>query len=101
MADTQDCEYPEMTRGITAFVMMTVKAKSEYRIMDKLYQLKEVREIHSVHGEVDILVKVVLTRDLLTSDAEVIGDFVHENIRGISGVNSTRTLIPGHSKFKE
>ncbi len=101
MEDTKDCEYPEMTRGITAFVMMTVKAKSEYRIMDKLYQLKEVREIHSVHGEVDILAKVVLTRDLLTSDAEVIGNFVHENIRGISGVNSTRTLIPGHSKFKE
>lgn len=101
MADSQEREYPEMTRGITAFVLITVKAKSEYRIMDKLYRLKEVREIHSVHGEVDILVKVVLTRDLLTSDAELIGNFVHENIRGISGVSSTRTLIPGHSKIKE
>jgi len=101
MADTQECEYPEMTRGITAFVLITVKAKSEYRIMDKLYLLKEVREIHSVHGEVDILAKVVLTRDLLTSDAEIIGNFVHENIRGISGVGSTQTLIPGYSKTKE
>ena len=101
MANTQECEYPEMKTGITAFVLMTVKAKSEYKIMDKLYHLKEVREIHSVHGEVDILVKVVLTRDLLTSDAEIIGNFVHDNIRGISGVSSTRTLIPGHSKIKE
>lgn len=101
MADTQEREYPEMTRGITAFVLITVKAKSEYRIMDKLYLLKEVREIHSVHGEVDILAKVVLTRDLLTSDAEIIGNFVHENIRGISGVGSTQTLIPGYSKTKE
>lgn len=101
MTDTQECEYPEMTRGIIAFVLITVKAKSEYRIMDKLFQLEEVREIHSVHGEVDILVKVVLTRDLLTSDAEIIGNFVHDNIRGISGVNHTRTLIPGYSKTKE
>ena len=101
MADSQEREYPEMTRGIMAFVLMTVKAKSEYKIMDKLYQLKEVREIHSVHGDVDILVKVALTRDLLTSDAEIIGNFVHENIRGISGVNSTQTLIPGYSKIKE
>ena len=101
MADTQEREYPEMMRGITAFVLIMVKAKSEYKIMDKLYQLKEVREIHSVHGEVDILAKVVLTRDLLTSDAEVIGNFVHEHIRGISGVSSTQTLIPGHSKIKE
>ena len=101
MADSQECEYPEMTRGITAFVLMTVKAKSEYKIMDKLYQLNEVREIHSVHGEVDILLKIDLIRDLLTSDAEIIGNFVHENIRGISGVSSTRTLIPGYSKIKE
>jgi DNA-binding Lrp family transcriptional regulator/uncharacterized ParB-like nuclease family protein len=100
MTDTKEREYPEMKTGITAFILMTVKAKSEYRIMDKLYQLEEVREIHSVHGEVDILIKVVLTRDLLTSDAEIIGNFVHEHIRGISGVNSTRTLIPGHSKIK-
>ncbi|MBW1889394.1 MAG: Lrp/AsnC ligand binding domain-containing protein [Deltaproteobacteria bacterium] len=100
MANIKEREYPEMKRGITAFVLITVKAKSEYRIMDKLYLLKEVQEIHSVHGEVDILVKVVLTRDLLTSDAEIIGDFVHENIRGISGVGSTRTLIPGYSKIK-
>jgi len=101
MAKTQEREYPEMKRGITAFVLITVKAKSEYRIMEKLFQLKEVREIHSVHGEVDVLVKIELTRDLLTSDAEIIGDFVHDNIRGISGVSSTRTLIPGYSKIKE
>jgi len=101
MADTKDREYPEMKRGITAFILMTVKAKSEYRIMEKMYLLKEVQEIHSVHGEFDILVKIVLTRDLLTSDAEIIGDFVHENIRGISGVGNTRTLIPGYSKIKE
>ena len=101
MAESQNCEYPEMTRDITAFVLITVKAKSEYRIMDKLYRLEEVREIHSVHGEVDLLVKVVLIRDLLSSDAEVIGNFVHENIRGISGVSSTQTLIPGHSKIKQ
>jgi hypothetical protein len=101
MENTQEREYPEMKRGITAFVLITVKAKSEYRIMDKLFKLREVREIHSVHGEVDLLVKVVLTRDLLTSDAEIIGNFVHEHIRGISGVSSTKTLIPGHSKIKE
>lgn len=100
MTDTQEREYPEMKTGITAFILMTVKAKSEYRVMDKLYQLEQVREIHSVHGEVDILIKIVLTRDLLTSDAEIIGDFVYEHIRGISGVSSTRTLIPGHSRIK-
>ena len=29
--------------------------------MDKLYAIKEVQEVHSVYGEVALLVKVMLT----------------------------------------
>lgn len=100
MADMEKFEYPEMKRGITAFVLMTVQAKREYRIMEKLFELDEVKEIHSVHGDVDLLAKIVLSRDLLSSDAENISHFVHENIRQLSGVISTKTLIPGVSKTK-
>jgi hypothetical protein len=53
-----------------------------------------------VHGSVDIIAKIVLKRDLVSSDAETIGDFVHNKIRQISGVVSTQTLIPGYSKQK-
>jgi hypothetical protein len=45
-------------------------------------------------------VKVVLTRDLLSSDAEIISQFVHERVRQLPGVISTKTLIPGLSKIK-
>jgi len=101
MEQVPENKYPEMLRGITAFVLMKIKAKSERRIMEKMFVHKEVREIHAVHGDVDIIVKIVLTRDLLSSDAEIIAQFVHENIRTISGVSSTQTLIPGHSKVKD
>jgi len=101
MADMKEQQYPDMKRRITAFVLIIVKAKSEYRIMDKLFIHNEVKELHSVHGDVDIIAKIVLTRDMLSSDAEIIGNFVHDNIRGISGVTSTQTLIPGYSKIKE
>ncbi len=101
MADMKEQQYPEMQRDITAFVLIIVKAKSEYRIMDKLFVHNEVRELHSVHGDVDIIAKIVLRRDLLSSDAEIIGQFVHDHIRGISGVSSTQTLIPGYSKMKQ
>ena len=101
MADMKEREYPDMRQRITAFVLIIVKAKSEYRIMDKLFIHKEVKELHSVHGDVDIIAKIVLSRDLLSSDAEIIGQFVHDHIRGISGVSSTQTLIPGFSKIKD
>jgi DNA-binding Lrp family transcriptional regulator len=100
MAEIKEFNYPEMKRGITAFVLMNVQGKRENRIIDKLYDLAAVHEIHSVHGDIDVLVKVVLTRDLLSSDAEIISEFVHKNIRQIPGVISTKTLIPGLSRVK-
>jgi uncharacterized ParB-like nuclease family protein/DNA-binding Lrp family transcriptional regulator len=93
-------EYPEMLRSIMAFIGMNVEAKRELKVIDKLFALPEVRELHSIHGSIDILVKIVLTRDLLSSDAEVIGQFVHEKVRQIDGIISTQTLIPGSSRIK-
>jgi len=90
MEELKDYEYPEI-----------VQAKKEIKLMDRIYELEPVREIHSVHGDVDLLVKVELTRDLLSSDAEIISQFVHEQIRQLPGVSSTTTLIPGISKIKE
>lgn len=101
MAQLKESEYPEMLREITAFVLINVAAKKDYRLVDKLFRLEGVQEVHSVHGSVDIIAKIVLKRDLVSSDAETIGDFVHNKIRQISGVISTQTLIPGYSKQKE
>jgi DNA-binding Lrp family transcriptional regulator len=100
MAQKPEAEYPEMKREITIFILMTVSGKREYRVIDKLYALPEVREIHAVHGNVDIIVKAVLTRDLLSADAEVISYFVNDHIRQIPGIVNTQTLIPGLSKVK-
>lgn len=100
MAGLKESEYPEMKRVITAFVTLNVKGNKEFKIVEKLYALHEIRELHSVHGDVDIIAKIVLKRDLLSSDAEIIGHFVHNEIRQIPGVISTRTLIPSISKIK-
>jgi hypothetical protein len=80
---------------------MNIEAKGEFKIIDKLFALPEVREVHAVHGSIDILVKLELTRDLLSSDAEVIGQYVHSRVRQIDGILSTQTLIPGTSKIKD
>jgi hypothetical protein len=98
MANLGETEYPEMLREITAFILMNVAARKEFSIVDKLFALDEVKEVHSVHGSYDIIAKVVLRRNMITSDAETIGDFVHNKIRQISGIQSTQTLIPGYSK---
>ena len=93
-------EYPEMKRTITAFVFINVGISTQDEIIDTLYKLEEIQEVHSVHGSIDILVKMVLKRDFLASDAETIAEYVDKNIRRIDGINRTQTIIPGISKVK-
>ena len=100
MSQKSDTQYPEMKRKITIFILMTVTGKRESRIFEKLYAIPEVHEVHAVHGSVDVIVKAILTRDLLSSDAEVISQFVNDSIRQIHGIVNTQTLIPGLSKVK-
>ncbi len=101
MAQHSDQKYPEMRREINVFILMNVEGRQETRIMDKLWALDEVREIHSVHGAIDIVIRVKLMRDLLSSDAELISQFLHTTIRQWPGVVSTQTLLPGLSKVKD
>ena len=100
MLERNTPEYPEMKRTISAFVFIYVEATSQCEIIDALYELDEVQEVHSVHGSIDILVKMVLKRDFLASDAETIAEFVDQKIRRMEGITRTQTIIPGVSKVK-
>lgn len=101
MAEHKEQNYPEMRRQITAFILLCVDGKYEQRIFDKLVALDEVREVHSVHGSIDIIAKVVLTRDLLSSDAELLSQLLSTTIRQWKGVKSTQTLLPGSTVIKD
>lgn len=94
-------DYPEMKRSITAFIMINMDTSANVKVIDKLFALPEVQEVHSVHGTIDILAKIILKRDFLASDAEIIAEFVDQKIRKIHGINRTQTIIPGISKVKE
>ncbi len=100
MKNKPESEYPEMRQEITVFVLINITTKKELPIIDKLMALEEVREVHSVHGSIDLIAKIVLTRDLVSSDAEVVTLFVQDKIRHIPGILSTQTLIPGLSRVK-
>lgn len=101
MAEHKEQEYPEMKREITVFILLNVEGKYEQQIFDKLLRLEEVREVHAVHGSIDIIVKMTLMRDLLSSDAELLSQIVQSTIRQWKGVVSTQTLLPGMSRVKD
>lgn len=100
MAGRKEEKYPDMKKEVSVFILLNVDGRYEQKIFDKLVALEEVREVHSVHGSIDIVIKVTLVRDLLTSDAELLSQFITNTIRKWTGVVSTQTLIPGRSKIK-
>ncbi len=94
-------QYPEMKREITVFILLNVDGKYEQQIFDKLLSLGEVREVHTIHGSIDMIAKITLMRDLLSSDAEILSHFIQNTVRQWKGVISTETLIPGMSRVKD
>ncbi len=96
----EETDLPNIQQRITAFIFMNVKLGKGLRIMEKLFTLNEVTEIHSVAGEIDLIVKIRLRRNLLISDSELIGQFIYDHIRRIPGVIKTQTNITENSKEK-
>lgn len=101
MEQLKEFELPEMKHWISAFILIEVKVGKEYEVMKRLYNLEEIQEIHFVHGVFDLIAKVTMKRDLLSSDAEIIGQFVHKKVRRVQNVAKTQTLIPISSKEKK
>lgn len=101
MLEKNTPDYPEMKRSITAFVLINIDTSTQSQVADKLFAQDSIKEVHSVHGSYDILVKMVLKRDFLASDAETIAEYVEQKIRRIEGINRTHTIIPGMSKVKD
>ena len=101
MEQLKDFELPEMKHWISAFLLIEVKVGKENEVMRKLYSLEEIQEVHFVQGVFDLIVKMIMKRDLLSSDVELIGRFVQKKVRQIKDVTKTQTLIPISSKEKK
>ena len=93
--------FPEMKQVTIAFIMVSVKPELEKEIVEKLYAYEEVKELHYVPADFDVIAKIALERDLLSSESEVVRQFVQEKVRRIQGVTWTQTIIPLSSKIKK
>ena len=98
----EQAEHPfaEMKQVTTAFIMIRVTPNLEQEIVEKLYAYEEVKELHYIPVDFDIIAKSVLERDLLSSESEVVRQFVQRKVRRIPGVTWTQTIINLASKIK-
>ena len=69
-----------------AYLLIRV-LEDENGVMEELKVMDEVKEVHVLFGEWDLLVKLEL------SNPEMVGTFVMENIRSIKAIKLTSTMI--------
>lgn len=87
-----------------AFVFLEVDEGKEEKIMDELLKFDEVREVHEITGEKDILVVLEIKREMILSlpvpEPQKIAEFVTHKIAKVRGVRKTDTIIPTSSRVK-
>jgi len=71
----------------TGFALLSISPLHEKEVYDALGRISEIKEIHPLFGEYDILVKMEC------DDIDSIGSIVIKRIRSLQGVMDTKTLI--------
>jgi DNA-binding Lrp family transcriptional regulator len=89
---------PTELKGVRALTYIKVKGGDLDRIRRMLEGLGEVKELHFLTGDWDIL--VVLDFPPTVTNKRRVLDFVTERIRGIPEVLDTSTLVPEYSVTK-
>ena len=69
------------------FALLTISPLHEKLVYESLKNVSEIREIHPLFGEYDILIK------LECQDIDAIGEVIIKEIRSLKGVVDTKTLI--------
>jgi len=90
----------EMKRKARAFVLLSVELGKEEEVMEKLLKIGEVKEVHIITGENDLIVVLETERELVVPSSKKITDLISRRIASINGVQDTETMIPTLSKTK-
>jgi Lrp/AsnC family transcriptional regulator for asnA, asnC and gidA len=83
-----------------AFVLIKTDPGRERDVADRLNKLPEVREVHIITGEWDILAVVETERELVLPTDEKVLELVMDKITTLAHIQDTNTMIPSFSKYK-
>jgi len=96
----ENAEFRDMRSVARAFLLINVVTGKGDTVVDKLLKVEEIREVHTVPGDYDLLVVIEVQRGFVKPAPERLGEIVKGKVRRIAGVSQTMTLIPFASKVK-
>ncbi|TET62112.1 Lrp/AsnC family transcriptional regulator [Candidatus Aerophobetes bacterium] len=96
----ENVELRDMRTVGRVFLLINVATGKEDVIADKLLKVKEIREVHIVPGDHDLLAVIEVEKGLIETVPDKVGKIVKGKVRKMPGVSHTVTLIPLTSKVK-
>lgn len=72
---------------VSAYILVTTKSGAEKDVLTALKKVPNMKNARMLYGEYDIIAKIQLT------DIATLNEYLLANIRPISGVERTSTLI--------
>lgn len=89
-----------MSRFLKAFVLLKVAPGHEKKVMDDLLKLNEVKEVHIVPGEWDIIAMVEIEKEAVVPSDQKVYSVVMDRIEKIKHIQDTNTMVSQFSKSK-
>ena len=83
-----------------AFVLMKVNPGHEEEVVDNLMKIPEIKEVHIVPGNWDILAVISSKKEVAIGSDEKVYRLVLEKIEKIKHVQDTNTMVSQFSKTK-
>lgn len=83
-----------------AFILIKAEPGHEEDVVDDLLKLEEVKEVHIVPGEWDVLAIVQAEKEVVTPGDEKIYKFVLGKVGKIKHIRDTNTMVSHFSKSK-
>lgn len=85
-----------------AFVLIKAKSGTEIALLNALFEIPEVQEVHTIVGDYDLMVVMnAREEDFARFPAEKIVEVLTEKIRKMENVLDTKTMIPISSEIKK
>ena len=82
------------------FLLINVVSGKEDSIARKLMRVPEIRKVHTVLGEYDLIAVMEVERGFIKPAADKVAEILKTKVRKIAGISHTETLIPISSKVK-
>lgn len=91
----------ELKSIVRAFVLIKVDVGREYKVMEELLKIHDVKEVHEITGEKDMLIVIETKRDIVVPSSQEVVSIITGKIRKIRGIKDTETIIPVRSMVKK